>query len=409
LVQAQRAGEAFEVMSGLPLSLVKQRGAKTLLDVATAYVDWMWDGAPGNTRRSVVGCLGVAVPLFCRPVDHQPAVAELQRLLSTRLLPPQRRSIPLDSHERAMASWLTRASRPLADLTDDLSVGGLLTALGTSANGRRATSSTWDKRRAVLHRCVAFAVDSGWLAHNPLSGRKLAAPAAVQSIDPRVVVNPDQARELLAAVTYVVAGNHSDGRRGERLHAFFACLYYGGLRPGEAMGLRDTDLVLPEKGWGELRLARSFVMVSGADFADSPDLQRPLKRRRPEEVRMVPIPPALVVILREHLGAFGVAVDGRLFRGLLGAPAVPSSVYTKVWQAARAYALRPAEVASPLARRPYDLRHAALSSWLNAGVPPTDVAERAGHSVAVLLSVYAKCLHGQQATYNARIDALLGQ
>jgi hypothetical protein len=29
--------------------------------------------------------------------------------------------------------------------------------------------------------------------------------------------------------------------------------------------------------------------------------------------------------------------------------------------------------------------------------------------VAVLLSVYAKCLHGERATYNARIDALLGQ
>jgi integrase len=70
------------------------------------------------------------------------------------------------------------------------------------------------------------------------------------------------------------------------------------------------------------------------------------------------------------------------------------------------FALTPDQVASPLARRPYDLRHAALSSWLNAGVPPADVAERAGHSVAVLLSVYAKCLDGQRSVHNARIDAL---
>jgi len=35
-------------------------------------------------------------------------------------------------------------------------------------------------------------------------------------------------------------------------------------------------------------------------------------------------------------------------------------------------------VASPLAGRPYDLRHAAVSLWLNAGVPATEVAERAG-------------------------------
>ena len=62
---------------------------------------------------------------------------------------------------------------------------------------------------------------------------------------------------------------------------------------------------------------------------------------------------------------------------------------------------------SPLAARPYDLRHAALSSWLNAGVPATEVAERAGHTVAVLLSVYASCLDGQRDTFNARIQHLL--
>jgi integrase len=292
---------------------------------------------------------------------------------------------------------------------DDLSSNELLTALRKTVDGRAVTSSTWDKRRAVLHRCVGFAVTSGWLNRNPLTGRKLPTPAARSAVDPRVVVNPAQARQLLAAVTYVVAGNHSDRRRGERLHAYFACLYYGGLRPGEARALRENDLVLPAEGWGELRLAGSIVTISGADFADSPDRHRPLKRRRPEDVRMVPIPPALVGILRGHLRDFGTASDGRLFQGLLTAQSVPSSVSTQVWQVARTLALTPEQVASPLARRPYDLRHAALSSWLNAGVPPTDVAERAGHSVAVLLSVYAKCLHGQRATHNARIDVLLGE
>jgi hypothetical protein len=71
--------------------------------------------------------------------------------------------------------------------------------------------------------------------------------------------------------------------------------------------------------------------------------------------------------------------------------------------------LSPAQVASPLARRPYDLRHAALSSGLAAAVPPTEVAERAGNSVKVLLTVYAKCIDGQRATYNNRIAALLAE
>ena len=65
------------------------------------------------------------------------------------------------------------------------------------------------------------------------------------------------------------------------------------------------------------------------------------------------------------------------------------------------------EFASPLARRPYDLRHAAVSTWLNAGVPATQVAEWAGHSVAVLLQIYAKCLAGQEELARTRIDATL--
>jgi hypothetical protein len=71
--------------------------------------------------------------------------------------------------------------------------------------------------------------------------------------------------------------------------------------------------------------------------------------------------------------------------------------------------LTPEQVASPLAARPYDLRHAALSSWLNAGVDPTEVAERAGNSVEVLLSRYAKCLDGRQDVANRRIAELLGE
>ena len=68
----------------------------------------------------------------------------------------------------------------------------------------------------------------------------------------------------------------------------------------------------------------------------------------------------------------------------------------------------PPSLRSPLARRPYDLRHAAVSLWLNSGVPATEVARRAGHSVAVLLKVYAHCIDGQDGTVNKRIADALG-
>jgi integrase len=81
----------------------------------------------------------------------------------------------------------------------------------------------------------------------------------------------------------------------------------------------------------------------------------------------------------------------------------------RTWDKARGSALTPAEYASPLARRPYDLRHACVSTWLNGGVPPAQVAEWAGHSVAVLLRVYAKCIDGQDEIAKRRIEDALSE
>lgn len=78
--------------------------------------------------------------------------------------------------------------------------------------------------------------------------------------------------------------------------------------------------------------------------------------------------------------------------------------YLKIFHKARAAAFTPAESESLLAWRPYDLRHAAVSTWLNAGVPAPQVADWAGHSVDVLLRVYAKCISGQQAEAKRRIE-----
>jgi integrase len=57
---------------------------------------------------------------------------------------------------------------------------------------------------------------------------------------------------------------------------------------------------------------------------------------------------------------------------------------------------------------PYDLRHTAVSTWLNGGVPATTVAEWAGHSVEVLHKIYAKCLDGETASVRQRVQAALG-
>jgi integrase len=68
----------------------------------------------------------------------------------------------------------------------------------------------------------------------------------------------------------------------------------------------------------------------------------------------------------------------------------------------------PAQHASLLARRPYDLRHGGASLALNASVFATEVARRAGHSVAVLFKIYAHCIDDQADAANKRITDALG-
>jgi hypothetical protein len=49
-----------------------------------------------------------------------------------------------------------------------------------------------------------------------------------------------------------------------------------------------------------------------------------------------------------------------------------------------------------------------VSTWLNGGVPPTTVAEWAGHSVEVWLRIYAKYIDGGDALVRRRVQAALG-
>jgi integrase len=80
----------------------------------------------------------------------------------------------------------------------------------------------------------------------------------------------------------------------------------------------------------------------------------------------------------------------------------------RAWRAARRLAFTKEVAAGPLAATPYTLRHACVSTWLNGGVPATQVAEWAGHSVEVLLKVYAKCLDGQDEVARRRVLDALG-
>ena len=55
-------------------------------------------------------------------------------------------------------------------------------------------------------------------------------------------------------------------------------------------------------------------------------------------------------------------------------------------------------------KRPYDLRHSGITWRLNSGVPAAEVAAWAGHSVEMLMRVYARCVVGLEGVWIGRTD-----
>ena len=90
-----------------------------------------------------------------------------------------------------------------------------------------------------------------------------------------------------------------------------------------------------------------------------------------------------------------------------GARHAQRNLYGRTWQHARTAALGPELAATSLARRPYDLRHAALSLWLTATSSPADIAARAGNSPRILHDTYTHAIHGHDHTVNQQIEQAL--
>ncbi|MCC9709662.1 tyrosine-type recombinase/integrase [Streptomyces sp. MNU76] len=393
--------------TGLPDSMAPAKESRTWYDFARAYVAMKWPHAAPNSRDSLNETMTLVTTELLGDRSGRPADDILRRALRGWAFVVQTgdgNEPPVDIGNALR--WVAKASLPLATLKNPADIRRVLDSLKLRLSGDPAAAETVRRKRAVLFNALAYAVELGELPENPVTLVKWKLPKVTKEVDRRVVVNPQQARDLLAAVSYVGGYRRA---RGRRLVALFACMYFGGLRPAEAVGLRRLDCTLPEAGWGSLILEKTRPTV-GKRWTGTGEVHdnRGLKNRPANETRIVPIPPRLVRVLLAHIKEFGTAKDGRMFANERGG-VVASTTYWRVWDEARHLALTPEQVASPLAARPYDLRHAALSSWLNAGVDPTEVAERAGNSVEVLLSRYAKCLDGRQDVANRRIAELLGE
>ncbi len=391
---------------------------RTLRDVSfydhcAEFAAATWAVSAAKTRVSVIETLTRVVPVVVTDLKGAPEGAVLRSALRKQLNQGEHAG-ELDEDEARAISWIARASRPVGSLTDPAVVCDILDALTVNLNGKPAAPEYFSRRRRVMHRALAYAVRKKRLAVNPLSKANLPEgwtppEAPDDTLDPRCVGSP----ALVAAMLETCKG--TGRRQGRRFAAFYGCMFWAMMRPSEVAALTRSGCELPGRGWGHLTFADSSP-APGRAYTDDGQVHehrglkgrtrgRPATRAR-KPARRVPIPPELVVMLREHIDLFGTAPDGRLFRSENGNPLQPST-WWQVWQKVRRASLSEEDLAGPLMRRPYDLRHSGVTWRLNSGVPATEVAAWAGHSVEVLMRVYARCVTGLEDVWISRMDGAL--
>jgi hypothetical protein len=260
---------------------------------------------------------------------------------------PPRRDLPMPADIEAALRWLARSSVPVPALQEASTVSRALDACGRKLDVSAAAPEYYRRRKRIFYAALKYAVRERHLSANPLdSAGQIKAPEVSGVVDRRRVANPNQMRALVAAI--VTLGK----TQGPRLAALYGCMYYGMLRPSGAASLLLDECHLPERGWGRLE----FSEVSSAAGREWTDDGQAHEARKPKggprnAIRSVPIPPVLVVMLREHVQDHGTAPEGRLFRTYRGGLYLPSTLWT-VLQKARQQAFTEAQAASPLARKP---------------------------------------------------------
>jgi integrase len=409
LISAARKGEAFDVETGLPVSMRRAVSDVPWYTLACEYVDLKWPLVAATTRRTHAEALTTVTTALFTTDRGKPGDKLIRKALCRWAFNTSRRNDPnCPTDVRRALRWIETHTKPVSALRKPGVLRPVLDHLTVKLDGTPAAPSVVNRKKKIFSTVLEYAVERELLDSNPIPALRWKPPTtarskAVQPVDRRRVAGPLQVRTLLQAV-------RERPRSGPRLVAFYACLYFAAMRPEEAVALAKHHLALPAEGWGEFHLSTAEP-YAGAEWTDSGRSRdrRQLKQRPVGETRLVPCCPELTAIIHAHIARFGFGPDGRLFVGERNSRELPKLTIVRAWKRAREAVFTPEVIASPLAATPYDLRHAAVSGWLNAGVPVPEVAEWAGHSPEVLLRIYAKCIDGGAVTYRRRIEWFLGQ
>ncbi|MGW1517645.1 tyrosine-type recombinase/integrase [Streptomyces sp. NPDC002287] len=246
---------------------------------------------------------------------------------------------------------------------------------------RKTTAATAKESHRVLRTALTAACREELISRNVASLVEPPRPKA-RELSPWTL---EETLDFLAA------------SRRDPLYAAFVLAIAMGLRRGELVGLRWTDIDLDKR---ILYVRQQTQRRRGVLYDDDPK-----GRRR----RTVPLPALCIAPLRWHrmrqndqrAKAGEKWVDGGyVFTTATGRPVEPRNVYRSFTRVAASAGLR--------VIRLHDARHGTATLLTAAGVPPRVVMEILGHSqISITMDVYTHVVQDTQREAISHMDRLL--
>ncbi len=246
--------------------------------------------------------------------------------------------------------------------------------------------ATVQKMHHIIHKALSQAVRWDLIARNPSDAAKAPTPST-EEMRP---LSAAEARRLL------------DAAKGDRLEALYVLAVHTGMRRGELLGLKWSDVDLEG---GAVSVRRTLTRTgNGKGLA----LGDPKTKRSRRTVRLTrEAAEALGGHLARQLRHIEEAGDhyrdeGLVFATEAGTPINPSNLRQ------RSFAPLLQRAGLPPSVRFHDLRHTTATLLLSRGVHPKFVQELLGHaSVAITLDTYSHAVPGMgDQTATAMEDAL---
>lgn len=302
--------------------------------------------------------------------------------------------------QRIWNAWVERWSLPLTDVTDQHLQAFLddVEAFRLDGKRRQLAPSSLARTRAVVRAAFTHAHKRRLITWDPWAPVQAPSLRDHDKVNPDLVMTPQLVRQLASACAEV----------HPRYELFVLIQGFCGLRPGEAVELRRRDIEARDGRPRSITARGTHTVVADRFLAVGESRRRPLKGRGERATRTIPIPEELMPFVERHLAEFvSTRGDAHVFTTPNGRQLNMSNFQRDVWGPAREAVFGPEDALRGVRR--HDLRHAAITAWLNAGVPLKTAQAWSGHKTAsVLLDTYLGVMRGDEDVALARFERFLG-